>query len=106
MPPKKTTPMKRIVIIIAALAIMMGASAQRLNNATSKLPTVPSIEQVSDKQQPKQGKPTGKFYTTKDGDRLPVYQGSKGGMYVERVSKRTGKPYRQYLNKRQQAKLK
>lgn len=97
--------MKKIITLIAALAIMMGASAQRPNNATSKLPSVPRIEQVSDKQQPKQGKPTGKYYTTKDGDRLPVYQGSKGGLYVERVSKRTGKPYRQYLNNKQKAKL-
>lgn len=99
--------MKKFITLIAALAIMMGASAQRLNNATTKLPTVPRIEQTDKQQpkQPKQGKPTGKFYTTKDGDRLPVYQGSKGGLYVERVSKRTGKPYRQYLNRKQKNKL-
>lgn len=36
-------------------------------------------------------------FTDSKGVVYPVYQGSKGGHYVIRVSKKTGKAYRQYL---------
>jgi hypothetical protein len=32
------------------------------------------------------------------GQTYPIYQGSKGGYYIIKVSKKTGKEYRQYLS--------
>lgn len=42
-------------------------------------------------------KPTGKHYVTRDGQRLPVWQTSTGKLFVNRISKKTGKTYRSYL---------
>lgn len=39
---------------------------------------------------------TGKFTTVK-GTKYPVYKSLKGTYFIERVSKKTGKKYRQYL---------
>ena len=45
-------------------------------------------------------------FTTKDGKTYPVYMGPKGGFYIKRVSKKTGKEYHQALPKDVQAQLK
>jgi len=34
-------------------------------------------------------------------DPLPVYQGSRGGLYCKRISGKTGNPYRMYLTDKQ-----
>jgi hypothetical protein len=43
------------------------------------------------------GKPTGKTFTTAKGEVFPVYESKTGKLYVTRVSKNTGKEYKQYL---------
>jgi hypothetical protein len=35
----------------------------------------------------------------------PVYQGLKGGLYIIRVSGKTGEKYKQYINKEKQSKI-
>lgn len=40
---------------------------------------------------------SGKTYTDKDGKVFPVYVSSKGAMFINKVSKKTGKEYRYYL---------
>lgn len=41
---------------------------------------------------------TGKFLILKDGTKLPVLLTSKGKLFVNRTSKKTGKVYKQYLS--------
>jgi len=48
---------------------------------------------------------TGKFWAVKDSAGAvvyhPIFQGKKGGYFIVRVSKATGKSYRQYLSIKQ-----
>lgn len=48
---------------------------------------------------------TGKYYIGKDKVSYKVYQGSRGGYYINRIAKNTGKAYKMYLTKEQFAKL-
>lgn len=48
---------------------------------------------------------TGKYYIGKDKVSYKVYQGSRGGYYINRIAKTTGKAYKMYLTKEQYAKL-
>lgn len=41
--------------------------------------------------------PTGSTYTTTNGEVYPVYQSARGKFFIIRVSKNTGKQYKQYL---------
>ena len=95
--------MKRIIITIAAVIAIMGAAAQNKNVNISK--QAPKVEQVTKtkKAAKSQGTPNGWKYPTKDGKFLPVMVGSKGGWYVDRISK-DGNAYRMYLNDKQKAK--
>lgn len=43
-------------------------------------------------------KPTGKYFFDKDGNKYPIYITAKSKVYVVRISKNTGKEYKQYLN--------
>lgn len=45
-------------------------------------------------------------YVDKDGKTYPVYRGAKGGLYILRVSKKTGKEYKYYLPKSVASQLK
>jgi hypothetical protein len=47
---------------------------------------------------PKQDTPTGYTFTTAKGETFPVYVSENGKYYVVRISKKTGEPYKQYLN--------
>jgi hypothetical protein len=47
---------------------------------------------------PKQDAPTGYTFTTSKGETFPVYVSENGKYYVIRISKKTGEPYKQYLN--------
>jgi hypothetical protein len=44
-------------------------------------------------------------YKDSKGIEYPVYRGSKGGYYIIRISKNTGKEYKQYLTAEQKEKL-
>ncbi len=91
--------MKRIILTLALL-VSLFAGAQTKAPMAAK--AQPRTEQVAKSKT--QGVPNGLKYPTKDGKRLPVMVGAKGGWYVERVSAKTGKPYRMYLNDKQKAK--
>lgn len=45
-------------------------------------------------------------YVDKDGKSYPVYRGAKGGLYILRVSKKTGNVYKYYLPKSVASQLK
>jgi len=40
---------------------------------------------------------TGKYFYAADGFVYPIYKSSQGLLFIDRISKRTGKRYRQYL---------
>lgn len=42
-------------------------------------------------------KPTGKTYTDTKGNVFPIFVSENGKYYIKRVSKNTGKEYKQYL---------
>lgn len=93
--------MKKIIITLAALIMMGATSASAATQAQDQSNGKPATEQVST--QPAQGKkvknngkPTGHTYKG-----YPVYQGSKGGYYVIRTSKKTGNEYKQYVKQDQ-----
>lgn len=100
--------MKHLLITICALLAMAGsAAAQRVTPRPMTVkPYKAPTELTTNQRQSQQPKFTGYYFTTPSGDTLPVFQGSKGGLFVERVRKKTGKTYRQYLNDKQKAQIK
>lgn len=91
--------MKKIIITLAALIMMGATSASAATQAHTQTKTQPKTEQVTGQQGKKvknNGKPTGHTYKG-----YPVYQGSKGGYYVIRTSKKTGNEYKQYIKPEQ-----
>ena len=84
--------MKKLFIIIALMVACMAAGAQ------TKVKVNAQGDYVSVSTRPAStAKPTGKHYVTRDGQRLPVWQTSTGKLFVNRISKKTGKTYRAYL---------
>ncbi len=92
--------MKKLIITLAALIMMGATSASAATQAQTQAKSQPKTEQVTGQQQGKKvknnGKPTGHTYKG-----YPVYQGSKGGYYVIRVSKKSGNEYKQYIKPEQ-----
>lgn len=91
--------MKKIIITLAALIMMGATSASAATQAQNQAKTQPKTEQITSQQGKKvknNGKPTGHTYKG-----YPVYQGSKGGYYVIRTSKKTGNEYKQYIKPEQ-----
>lgn len=88
--------MKKLIITVVALLTIMGAASQTKSamNENGK----PAIEQVATgkKVVKNNGTPTGRTYKG-----YPVYKGAKGGMFVIRVSKKTGNEYKQYVKDEQ-----
>lgn len=91
--------MKKIIITLAAL-IMMGTTSASAATQAQNQANQPKTEQVINQAQGKKvknnGKPTGHTYKG-----YPVYQGSKGGYYVIRTSKKSGNEYKQYIKPEQ-----
>ena len=86
--------MKKLIITMAALIAISMSPAAAQQRTESK--TQPKTEQITNQAQGKKvknnGKPTGHTYKG-----YPVYQGSKGGHYIIRTSKKTGNEYKQYI---------
>ncbi len=40
---------------------------------------------------------TGKYFIASNGENLPIFQTTKGMYFVNRISKKSGKSYKQYL---------
>lgn len=85
--------MKRVLLTLA-LAMMfslaLDAQTKVVKDSTGNYVTVTSVKKKSTSTK------TGKFLTIKD-VKYPIYKGSKGGLYVIRTSKKSGKEYKQYL---------
>lgn len=92
--------MKKIIITLAALIMMGATSASAATQAQNQSKNQPKTEQVTGQQQGKKVKNNGTLtkHTYKG---YPVYQGSKGGYYIIRVSKKTGNEYKQYIKQDQ-----
>ena len=92
--------MKKLIITLSALIMMGATSASAATQAQNQAKSQPKTEQVTSQAQGKKvknnGKPTGHTYKG-----YPVYQGSKGGYYVIRTSKKTGNEYKQYIKPEQ-----
>lgn len=92
--------MKKFLISVFVALAILGASAQTKSQPTDSTGKA-KTEQVTN--QPTQGKkvknngtPTGRTCKGR-----PVYKGAKGGLYVIRVSNRTGNEYKQYVKEQQ-----
>lgn len=87
--------MKKLFILIASLTIALAPMSAQVNN--NQVKTEQTEQTCKPAKQVKQGEPTNLVYPTKDGKRLPVYRGAKGGLFVIRTSAKTGNQYRQYV---------
>ncbi len=88
--------MKKLIITLAILCMAFAAPAQvkyEQNGNTFK--TVQS-EKSSKSEEPTK---TPFFYEDSKGTKYPIYISSSGSCFVIKVSKKTGKQYRQYLGK-------
>lgn len=90
--------MRKIIITLAALIAMSMSPAAAQQRTETK--NQPKTEQVISQAQGKKVKNNGTLtkHTYKG---YPVYQGSKGGYYIIRVSKKTGNEYKQYVKQEQ-----
>lgn len=85
--------MKRIILIITLVFVACCTYAQKIKKEGNTFSAVAVKKTAKDS--------TKTIYTWKDnkGNVYPIYLTSSGAAYVPRVSKKTGKYYRQYLPK-------
>lgn len=81
---------KRVITIIM-LCLMVGIADVHAGTPISKPQTETVLTNI-------------KFKDSK-GNEYPIYKGARGGYYIIRISKNTGKEYKQYLTAEQKAKL-
>jgi hypothetical protein len=84
--------MKQLIFLTSFIIACLNLSAQNARkDASGNYVAVTSVKDSVT------GKPTGKTFTTSKGEVFPVYESKNGKLYVIRVSKNTGKEYKQYL---------
>ena len=84
--------MKRIIIAIMLLfPINMGISAQSVTRQGN------TFTQVSNKKPDGKETKTEYTYTDSKGNTYPVYLSSTGKAFIKKISKKTGKEYKQYM---------
>lgn len=97
--------MRRVaLIIVMILGIVTMASAEDkyvINNTNRDISKVPTERTIKKDTVPPYN--TGWTY---NGQPVYISKGGEGSAYVEKVSKKTGKPYKQYLGKDLTAKYK
>ena len=84
--------MKVIILFAAILSLNFGLNAQTVQKTKDGNYIAVVASKMAEKP-----KDTGKTYTDGKGQVFNVYVSSKGKLFVIRVSKNTGKEYRQYL---------
>lgn len=85
--------MKKIIFSIALL-IVSGATFSQAPNVTKDAQgNYHSISVLKDSSSIK----TGNVYIDKDGAKYPVYSSLKGRLFINRISKKSGNPYKYYL---------
>lgn len=90
--------MKRIIMLLACLMLAGSMCAQVVREGkTFKTEKSSTSKQDTD---------TGYLWQDKSGETYPIYMSSKGSLYIIRTSKKTGKTYRQYLDKEVQQEIK
>lgn len=82
--------MKKVILIFAILFSFVNLQAQKTITTDASGNYVVSKQETS--------KSTGKYLIDADGTRNEVWQSVNGKLYVLRVSKKSGKQYKQYLN--------
>lgn len=90
--------MKRIIMLLACLMLAGSMGAQVVRDGK----TFKTEKSVTSKQDTD----TGYLWQDKSGETYPIYMSQKGSLYIIRTSKKTGKPYRQYLDKEIQQEIK
>jgi len=91
---------KLLITIFAALAVISSASAAEASDRKYEINgrTITATTTTTTSRKAAQpATPTGYNYKTKDGQLLPVYKTATGRYFVERVSRKSGKTYKQYL---------
>ncbi len=83
----------KYIIILAFMLVNFTTFAQNVRKDTKGN----YIAISSQKQAKTEAKNTGKTYTDTKGNSYPVFVTAKGKLFVNRVSKKTGKEYKQYL---------
>ena len=83
-----------IIFGLLFISLVLGLTSCSENSE----PTNNLVAQVSNN--PTQAKQNTDSLTTESYKGYPVYVGKKGGKYILRTSKKTGKVYRQYLPKK------
>ena len=85
--------MKKALILLAViLSLNFGLNAQTVQKTKEGNYIAVKATETSEK-----AKDTGKTYTDTKGNSFKVYLSAKGKLFVIRVSKNTGKEYKQYL---------
>ena len=84
---------KLFIAAIMLFSLSLGVQAQSVVNSGN------TFTQVSNKGRKSGGKETKTQYTFKDskGNVYPVYLSASGKAFVKRISKKTGKEYKQYV---------
>lgn len=83
--------MKKLLIIIAMSCAMCAGLAQNVQRQGN------TFVQVSNTKSSKPAQKTIYTYKAKDGKVYPIYLSARGKAFIIRVSKKTGKEYKQYL---------
>ena len=86
--------MKKLFISVV-LALMVGAPVFAQSEIKREGTTF--VEVQSDKVSLKNCTKTNYTYKTKDGKEYPIYLSKNGKAFIVRVSKKTGREYKQYL---------
>jgi hypothetical protein len=90
--------MKRLLALLLfclALACCMDAMGQNVTRQGN------TFVQVDTRQESKPATKTQYVYTDKKGNSYPIYLSAKGKAFIIKVSKKTGKEYRQYIPSKQ-----
>ena len=91
--------MKEFLLIIAALLIGAGVCYAKVIKEDNKF----KVESSSNKGEPIM---TDYIWETKDGKEYNIYVTLKGVFFINKISSKTNKPYKYYLSKEAQSKLK
>lgn len=87
--------MKKFIMLVACL-LALGVN----NSSSQQVTRSGKTFEVSTTKQGTKSEPKATGYTYKQGDKVyPIYMGSTGSCFVVKISKKTGKEYRQYLGK-------
>lgn len=87
--------MKKLLFLLFFIFISTIINAQ--TSVNDYIVSNDSIYQRNQKQPKKVAVKTKYIFKDKKGNTYPVYKGTKGGFYIIRTSKRSGKQYRKYI---------